>query len=259
MISKTLSKVDIVSKAQSQMTKHAPRPAWTMRQKIALACRILFDAGHNSGLAGQVTVRTEREDSYYTERFGLGFDEISASNLVVVDENLDLIEGEGMPNPANRFHSWIYAARPDVSCVIHTHPLAVSALSMLETPLVVAHMDACPLFDDCAFLGHWPGIPVGNEEGKIISETLGKKRALLLAHHGQLVVGRSIEEACVLALTIERAATLQLAALSAGTIKPIAEELGREAHDWMSTENRYALSFSYYARRALRLHPDCLL
>ena len=125
-----------------------------------------------------------------------------------------------------------------MNCIIHTHPAHVAALSMLEQPLVVSHMDTCPLYDDCAFLKDWPGVPVGNEEGEIISKALGSKRAILLSHHGQLVVGKTIEEACILALLIERAAKLQLLAMAAGEIKPVPPALAREAHDWISAEAR---------------------
>src|SRR5665811_1946762 len=98
-------------------------------------------------------------------------------------------------------------------------------------------------FDDCAFLKDWPGIPVGNEEGEIISAAIGDKRALLLSHHGQLVVGTTVEEACVLAILFERAAKMQLLALASGDIKPIPQKLGSEAHDWFSTEKRNQTAF----------------
>jgi L-fuculose-phosphate aldolase len=163
-----------------------------------------------------------------------------------------------MPNPANRFHSWVYRARPDVNCIIHTHPTHVAALSMLEVPLQISHMDLCPLYDDCAFLEGWPGVPVGNEEGELIAGALGDKRAILLSHHGQLSTGATIEEACVIAQLIERAAKLQLLAMAAGAIKPILPELGREAHDWISKPKRHAAAFNYYARQNLRQHADCL-
>jgi len=101
-------------------------------------------------------------------------------------------------------------------------------------------------------------VPVGNEEGEIISKALGSKRAILLSHHGQLVVGKTIEEACILALLIERAAKLQLLAMSAGEIKPVPPALAREAHDWISKPKRDAVTFDYYARRALRTHQDCV-
>ncbi|MEV7597192.1 aldolase [Kitasatospora sp. NPDC089797] len=252
-------KSELVDLAHHRMRTAIPDHDWTVRQTLALTCRILFDAGHDSGLAGQITARAERPGTYYTQRLGLGFDEITEDNLLLVDEDLTVLEGEGMANPANRFHSWIYRARPDVSCVIHTHPLHVSALSMLGVPLVVSQMDTTPLYEDCAFLANWPGIPVGNEEGETITAALGDKRALLLAHHGQLVAAGTVEEACTLALLIERAARLQLLARSAGEIRELPDALAREAHDWISTPKRDQANFAYHARRALRAgHHDAL-
>ncbi|KWE59250.1 aldolase [Burkholderia sp. MSMB2157WGS] len=253
-----LTKEALVALAERRLESEVGDSGWSARQKLALTCRILFDAGHDSGLAGQITCRADAAGTYYTQRLGLGFDEISAANLLRVNEDLDVVDGEGIPNPANRFHTWIYRERPDVNCIIHTHPAHVAALSMLEQPLVVSHMDTCPLYDDCAFLKDWPGVPVGNEEGEIISKALGSKRAILLSHHGQLVVGKTIEEACMLALLIERAAKLQLLAMSAGEIKPVPPALAREAHDWISKPKRDAVTFYYYARRALRTHRDCV-
>lgn len=252
------SKDQLVKLAQKQMLTALIDNVYTPREKLALTCRILFDGGHDSGLAGQITARAEEPGTYYTQQLGLGFDEISASNLLVVDEDVNVLDGSGMANPANRFHSWLYRARPDVNCIIHTHPLHSASLSMLEVPLEVSHMDLCPLFDDCAFLKEWPGVPVGNEEGEIISKAIGDKRAILLSHHGLLIAGRSVEEACVLALLFERAAKMQLLAMSAGEIRPIPDVLGKEAHDWISTPKRHGAAFSYYARRALRTHGDCL-
>ncbi|BBY31994.1 aldolase [Mycolicibacter minnesotensis] len=252
------SKADLMQRAEQRLAENFTETRWTTRQKLALTCRALFDRGHDSGLAGQITARAEAPGTYYTQRLGLGFDEITDDNLLVVDEDLAVIEGEGMANPANRFHSWIYRARPDVRCIVHTHPFHVAALSMLETPLIVSHMDTTPLYDDCAFLPIWPGVPVGNEEGEIISAALGQKKAILLAHHGQIVVGTSVEEACSLAVLIERAAALQLAAMAAGTIKELPKQLARQAHDWTLLPRRSAANFAYYARRALAGHPDAI-
>jgi len=254
-----MSKQDLVSLARQRLDREVGDSAWSTRQKLALTCRILYDGGHDSGLAGQITCRADQPETFHTQQLGLGFDEISTSNLIHVNQDLEVVDGRGIPNPANRFHTWVYRQRPDVNCIIHTHPVHVAALSMLEVPLQVSHMDLCPLHDDCAFLPTWPGVPVGNEEGEIIANALGDKRAILLAHHGQLVAAASIEEACVLALLIERAAKLQLLAMSAGAIKPIAPALAQEAHDWISTPKRSTVTFNYYARRALRQHADCLI
>jgi L-fuculose-phosphate aldolase len=254
----TDSKADLMRRAQESLAANVGESKLTTRQKVALTCRVLFDAGHDSGLAGQITARAEKPGTYYTQRLGLGFDEITEGNLLTVDEDLHVLDGDGMANPANRFHSWIYRARPDVQCIVHTHAFHAAALSMLEVPLVVSQMDTTPLYDDCAFLPEWPGVPVGNEEGEIISAALGDKKAVLLAHHGQVVAGASVEEACSLAVLIERAAKLQLAAMAAGTIKELPEQLAREAHDWTLRPQRSRANFAYYARRALKNHPDVL-
>ena len=248
----------LMKRALDGLDRNVAESPLSVREKVALTCRALFDAGHDSGLAGQITARAEEHGTYYTQRLGLGFDEITAGNLLLVDEDLNVLDGVGMANPANRFHSWIYRARADVSCIVHTHPFHVAALSMLEVPLIVSQMDIAPLYDDCAFLSDWPGVPVGNEEGEIISGALGDKKAIVLAHHGHVVAGSTVEEACSLAMLIERGAKLQLAAMAAGTIAALPDRLAREAHDWTLTPKRSQANFAYYARRALANHPDAL-
>ncbi|TAJ67033.1 MAG: aldolase [Variovorax sp.] len=255
-----LAKEELVAQSIVQMDQHFAESPYTPRQKLALTCRILFDNGHDSGLAGQITARTGKPGEYLTQRLGLGFDEIAEDNLLTVDEDLNVLDGAGMPNPANRFHSWVYRARPDVNCIIHTHALHASALGMLEEPLKISHMDNCVLYDDVAFVGEWPGVPVGNEEGEFISAALGQKRALLLSHHGLLVAATSIEEACVLSIAFERAAKMHLLAAAAGTIRPIDHRLAKEAHDWIVRPRRNTVAFEYYARRSLKdpRNADCL-
>lgn len=254
----SMSKQELMDSAQHDMNRLIQDMDLTNREKLALTCRILFEKGHDAGLSGQITCRSETPESFITQRFGLGFEEITANNLLEVDQDLKPLSGEGMANPANRFHTWIYKEHPDVNCIIHTHPTHISALAMLRVPLMVSQMDTCALYDDCSFLADWPGVPVGNEEGVIISEALGKNRAVLLAHHGQLVVGKTIEEACNLAILIERAAKLQLLAMSAGQVQPLPNALASEAHDWVSTDKRNKVNFAYYARNILKTHPDCI-
>jgi len=241
-----------------RMNRHFQVPDWSVRQKLALACRILAMEGHDSGLAGQLTARGPRPNTYYMLRFGLGLDEIAAGNLLLVDDDLNVLEGEGMPNPSNRFHLWIYRARPVIGSIMHTHPPHVSALSMIGVPLAVSHMDTTLFFEDCAWLREWPGTPIGDEEGRIISEALGDKKAILLAHHGQLTATASVEHALVLAMFVERAAKLQLMAMSAGTILPVDRALAQEAHDYRHKPKAIAATFGYYARRVIRQDASVL-
>lgn len=245
-------------RTSAAMEQHLTVPPWSLREKIALTCRILADEGHESAIAGQITARGEKPGTYWMLGFGLGFDEARPSNIVLVDDDLNILEGEGMVNPSNRFHLWIYRHRPNVNAIVHTHPPHISALSMIGRPLVVSHMDTSMFHDDCAWLPEWPGPPIGDEEGEIIHAALGTKRAILLAHHGQLVATATMEEACVLAVFIERAAKLQLMAEAVAPIKPLDPKLAREAHDYRLKERAVGATFHYFARRALKANAGAL-
>ena len=245
-------------KTSANMERFFKVPDWTPQQKMALACRMLAAEGHESGLAGQITSRGPRPGTYWMLSFGLGFDEAMAANIVLCDDDLNLLQGEGFVNPSNRFHLWIYRHRPNVNAIIHTHPPYVSALSLVGEPLKAAHMDTTMFHGDCAWLPEWPGVPIGDEEGRIIHEALGDNRSILLAHHGQLVATASMEESAVLAVFIERAARMQLLAQSVGTIKPIDPAFAKEAHDYRLKPRAVAATFHYFARRVLKGEREVL-
>ncbi|KDB66638.1 aldolase [Bordetella bronchiseptica] len=247
------------ARVDREIESRVSEPQWTRAQKMALACRMLAEQGHwHGGLAGQITARGDEPGTYWTLPFGVGADEARASELILIDEDLNPLDGESLPNPANRFHIWIYRHRPNVQCIVHTHPPAVSALSMVGEPLVVAHMDATPFYNDCAYLPQWPGLPIGDNEGEVISAALGEKRAILLANHGLLTAGSSIEESAVMALWMEQAAMLQLRARAIGPVKAVPGELAQESHDFLVKPKIQSLTFAYFARRVLRAAPDCL-
>jgi L-fuculose-phosphate aldolase len=237
------------------------RPARrTHRERLILACRILGDQGHwYGGLAGQITTRGSREGTFCTLKFGVGADESTMSDLILVDDKLQTLEGDGLANPAVRFHLWVYRVRPDVQCIVHTHPPFVSSLSMTGRRLKVAHMDATPFHDNCGYLGDWPGLPISDSEGEVIAGALGPgRKALLLAHHGLLTAGTSIEEAAVLATWMEHAAQAQMRAEAAGTIRDVRPELAAESRDFLLKPEIVDLTFEYFARRVLRGDPSCL-
>jgi L-fuculose-phosphate aldolase len=245
-------------KTEQDMALALPDSGWSLRQKHALAARILAKEGHGAGLAGQVTVGHDA-NTFWTLTFGLMFDEATAGNAIRIDHDINVVEGDGMANPANRFHAWVYRARPDAGAIVHTHAPWCSALSMVGEPLAIAHMDATPLYDDVAYLPEWPGIPLADDEGRIIAEALGGKRAILLAHHGLLTLGKTIEEATVLAVFMERAAALHMRARSLGAIKPIAPVHARESHDFLLKPLIVNATFNGFARAIVREAPEVLL
>jgi L-fuculose-phosphate aldolase len=188
----------------------------------------------------------------------VSFDEATPASWLLIDDQMRLIEGEGAhgirePNPATRFHLWVYKSRPDVNAIVHTHPPAASALAAAECPLVVAHMDATPLFEDMVYLPEWPGLPTADKEGEIIATALGPHHAMLLAHHGLLTAGRSVQEAAFLAVFMERMAQLQINASTLGGVRPIDPKEARRARDFLRTDRIMNITFDAWTRRANRL------
>ena len=243
--------------AISTLREAAPALRSDPRAALTRCAWILADEGHESGLAGQLTARGPDEGTFWTLPLGLAFDEADEASWLLIDDAMKVLAGDGSygirePNPATRFHLWVYRARPDVQAIVHTHPPATSVLAAAEQPLVVAHMDATPLFDDMAFLPDWPGLPTADREGELIAGGLGTKHARLLAHHGLLAAGRRVAEAAFLAVFIERMARLQVDASPLGGVKPVDAGEARRARDFLRTDRIMDATFDAWSRRAAR-------
>lgn len=242
-------------RATQEMAKHLHTVERDKKETLAYACRILAMTEQEAGLAGQISMRSDRAGAYWTLRFGLGFDEATPDDFIEVDRDLHTLTGHGMANPATRFHLWVYDARPDVNSIIHTHSPWASALAAARQPLVIAQMDMTPLHNDCAFLGEWPGVPIADQEGVIISKALGQNKAIILAHHGYLTAGRSCEEATYLSVYLERAARMQIRAQAYGALTPVDDKLAAEAHDYLLKPSIVNATFNYWCRQTHGIAP----
>jgi len=241
------SKAHFIERVSREMDRDLPLLDGSTAELLAACCRILGKENHESGLAGQVTARADKPGTWWTLQFGYGFEEASAERMVLVDEDLKPLSG-GRPNPGVRFHVWIYKKRPDVQAIVHTHAPHASALAATGKPLKTIHMDSAMLHGT-AHLPEWPGVPVADDEGRIISGALGSAKSILLANHGLLTAGKSVEEAAYLAVFFERAARLQLMAMAAGGFKEVKPELAEEARAFLLQPSIVRGTFAYWSRR----------
>jgi L-fuculose-phosphate aldolase len=237
-----------MARVSREMDADLPLVEGSSADLLSACCRILAAENHESGLAGQVTARGEKPGTFWTLQFGYGFEEATPKRIVLVDDDLKPLKG-GRPNPGVRFHVWIYNRRPDVKAIVHTHAPYASALSCTSSSLRTIHMDSAMLHGT-AHLAEWPGVPVADDEGRIISGALGKAKTILLANHGLLAAGSSIEEATYLAVFFERAARMQLRAMAAGGFKEVKPELAEEAREFLLQPSIVRGTFAYWARRS---------
>ncbi len=251
-MSELKDKQHFIERVSREMDEDLKGVQLSVPESLAAACRILAREGHESGLAGQVTARgnlpNETPGTFWTLQFGYGFDEATADRMILVDEDLKPLAG-GRPNPGVRFHIWVYSKRPDLHAIIHTHAPYASALAATGAPLKTIHMDSSMLHGT-AHLPEWPGVPVADDEGRIISGALGQAKCILLANHGLLTTGSYVEEAAYLAVFFERAARMQLRAMAAGGVREVKPELAAEARDFLLQPSILRGTFAYWARRA---------
>ena len=216
---------------------------------LVIANRILAHEGVVDAY-GHISVRhPERSDRFFLS--GSRSPElVTLGDIIEYDLDCNPIDLRERTQYTERpIHGAIYRKRPDVKAIVHTHAPYASALAATGTPLKTIHMDSAMLHGT-AHLPEWPGVPVADDEGRIISGALGSAKTILLANHGLLAAGASIEEATYLAVFFERAARMQIRAMAAGGFKEVKTELAEEARTFLLQPSIVRGTFAYWARRS---------
>lgn len=199
------------------------RPSETMqelRADLAACYRLCARFGMDDTIYTHISARapgalTGRGDGFLINPYGFLFDEIDASSLCLVDMDGAPIDAPHEVNPAGfTIHSAVYAARPDVACVMHTHTL--SGMAVAASPAGLLPLNQISMEFTAGLAYHdYEGIALDLDERTRIQRDLGGAMAMILRHHGLLTVGRTIAEAFYLHHYLDRACALQVAALSA--------------------------------------------
>jgi ribulose-5-phosphate 4-epimerase/fuculose-1-phosphate aldolase len=162
----------------------------------------------------------------------MSFSQIKVSDLILVDHTGTVVEGR---QPVNRaafcIHSEVHKARPDAVAAAHAHSLHGKAFSSLRRRLSPITQDACAFFEDHGLYEDFRGVVNDTEEGRRIGEALGPYKAVVLANHGLLTVGRSVAEAAWWFITMERSCQAQLLAMAAGTPHDIDRETALQVRE----------------------------
>jgi ribulose-5-phosphate 4-epimerase/fuculose-1-phosphate aldolase len=199
------------------------------KQRLAAAFRIFGAFGFDEGTAGHITARDpELTDHFWVNPLGMNFKHIRVKDLLLVNEEGEVVEGDWPLNKAAFvIHSAIHAARPDVVAAAHSHSPNGRAWSSLRRTLDPITQDACAFYEDHALFDDYTGAVFELEEGKRIAHALGARKAAILANHGLLTVGRSVDEAAWWFITMERTCQVQLLAEAAGSPVLIDPEYAR--------------------------------
>lgn len=230
------------------------------KQRLAAAYRIFALKSYDLGLAGHITARDpEFHDRFWVAPLGLWFGRVTVSDLVLVDHDGTILEGEGPINQAGfAIHSELHKARPDVIAAAHSHSPYGKAWSTLGRLLDPITQDSCFFYENHALYDTFSGVVLDNSEGARIAAALADKRAVILQNHGILTVGGSVESAVANYVALENACATQLLAEAAGTIRPISHEVALHTASQLDGTDPGAQDFRPLYEQVLREQPDFL-
>ncbi len=194
-----------------------------VRRDLAAAYRLAAARGWDDTVWTHISASVPGAPGHYLiNRFGLRFAEIKPESLVRVDGGGRVVDGSDAPvNPSGfAIHGCIHAARPDAVCVLHLHTLWGQALAAIPGGLLPCSQPAMRLFRR---LGRhaYEGLAFTADEQRRLVAALGDLDGLILENHGILTVGRTVAEAFVLMMLVERAAQVQLTAMAATGGRPL--------------------------------------
>jgi L-fuculose-phosphate aldolase len=220
---------------------------------VALGCRILGAEDQGDLVWGHVSARDPSGHGVWMKAATLGFDEVGAGDVLLVDRDGRVVEGEGRRHAEYPIHTEVMAARPDVGAVVHTHAPAAVAFASLEVPLrPISHEGTLFVPPDIARFTKTGDLILTAELGADVAEALVDRNALLLVNHGIVTVGSDVPTAVMTAVLLGRACRMQLTAMAAGELRRWSsdeEALSKRDHCYGADLLRQA--WDYLSRRVL--------
>ena len=191
---------------------------WRTRVDLAACYRLIDLFGWSDLINTRTTARIPGPAEHFLiNRFGMLYDEVTASSLIKIDSEGNNVEPSDEPVNRGGFAlpAVVHRARPDIACCIHTHTVAGCAVSMQKDGLLPLNQHALQVIGDIAYHDYEGTGRSDGERGRFLAD-FGDKHIMVLRNHGLFIVGRSIAEAFIATYRMERACAMQLAFQQSG-------------------------------------------
>ena len=234
-----------------------------LRVELAACYRIFDYLGWTELIYNHITVKLPGNDHHFLiNPYGLHYSEVTASNLVKVDIDGNIMEDtEYTVNPAGiLIHTAVHGAREDVQCITHTHTDAGMAVACSTGGLRTDNFYSALLQNRVAY-HDFEGLTVLDDEKPRLIANIGNKNLLILRNHGLLTCGRSIPEAFYNMWALQRSCEVQVACDATGkTIIPVSDEILAKAEQLMTIQSAGPpagqLDFSALVRLIDKIDPS---
>jgi len=170
-----------------------------IRCKLAALYRLVDLFGWSQSIYNHITVRVSQEQEHFLlNPFGLLYSEVTASSLIKVDMQGNLVDpgttNFGVNVAGFVLHSAIHAARPDAKCIIHIHHHSCVSVSAMKSGFLPLSQESC-IIGEVSYHDYF-GILIDPEERELIARNLGPvNKVMFLRNHGVVVLGETVEEA----------------------------------------------------------------
>ena len=197
------------------------------RTVVVQAAQQLLRLGLVAATSGNVSLRLEgdeKEGLIAVTPASTDYETMTPEDIVIVDYDVDVIEGDAVPSSESLTHVAVYKARPDISAVIHTHSIYASVLAVAGVPLP-------PILDELvAYLGGPVevaeyGFPSSEDLGEKAIQAMGERNAVFIRNHGVLAAGRDMPDALRACELVERAAQIYIQARALGSVRTLPSEV----------------------------------
>lgn len=192
---------------------------WQARVDLAAAYQLAALFKWTDLIYTHFSARVPGGGDFLINPYGLMFDEITASNLVRIDEHGKVVDDPldlGYNEAGFVIHGCVHEARPEINCVIHTHARAGVAVSAMKCGLLPISQHAMRVQRQCAY-HDYEGIALDMDERARMARSLGRKsKVMILRNHGLLTLGETVREAFDLMYFLDCACQIQVDALSGG-------------------------------------------
>lgn len=223
-----------MSAAVPMTRRNMTEAEWQARCDLAALYRICHYFDWTDIINTHLSVRLPDEPEHFLiNRYGEMFDEVTASSLLKMDMDGNVLGNSGHFNNAGfTIHSGVYKARPDANCVLHTHTRAGAGISLLRDGIRPISQDALQVYDDLAY--HAYGVPATQEECDALGRTCVNGSCVVLLNHGLLTFGPTVHGALMRLYMLERTCELEVMARTMnGPIAEIDDDVIAKAADRM--------------------------
>lgn len=206
-------------KNSKPVRERVSREEWQVRVDLAAAYQLAAIFKWTDLIYTHFSARVPGSEDFLINPYGLMFDEVTASNLVRIDERGKVLDDPlelGYNEAGFVIHGCVHAARPEINCVIHTHTRAGVAVSAMKCGLLPISQHAMRVQRQVTY-HDYEGIALDMDERTRMARDLGKtSKAMILRNHGLLALGETVREAFEMMYYLDCACQIQIDAMAGG-------------------------------------------